>query len=260
MKSTLVLIKNLIMLKPTAASLIENIVNIVLGRSSRRLILRDGIEVYAPGNHPLIEMTSEIFYQNSYSSNNLFFDGNGIVIDIGANIGIFSLLAARETKNLVYAFEPDPQNVYLLKKNLGANNIKNVVVSEIAVCDDIGHKELYLNSHPGGHSLFRQTKGNPRQKCLSVATTTLRDIIDTNHLTAINFLKIDCEGSEGVILQSTTIDYLQKINQIALEFHDNVSTLTHCQIQDLLHQAGFVTQLKWDCQGPFGFIYASQKR
>lgn len=248
------------MLKPTAASFLENILNIAFGKSSEKLILRNGIELYAPGNHPLIEMASEIFCHRCYTSHNLLIDSNDIVVDIGANIGIFSILAANQTNNLIYAFEPVPENVKLLKKNIRANGLKNVNVNEIAVCSSPGPKKLYLNNNAGGHSLFDHNKSEPLKNCLTIAATTLQDILDRNNLARVNFLKIDCEGAEGVILKSTAREYLQKIEQIALEFHDNVSVLNHCQIQDILHQAGFATRLKWDGQSPFGLIYAFQKR
>jgi len=260
MINTLRLVKNLIWLKPTAASFFENLINIGFGKSAEKLMLRNGIQLYAPDRHPLVEMASEIFRQNCYTTLNLLVGVNGIVVDIGANIGIFSILAANKTNNLIYAYEPVPQNVKYLKKNLRANGLKNVNVNQTAVCNNRGQVELYLNKNAGGHSLFMPKDSKPIKKCLTVAATTLQDIFDSNKLSRVDFLKIDCEGAEGVILQATAPEYLQKIGQIALEFHDNVSTLSHCRIQDLLHQAGFATQLKWDGQSPFGLIYAIQKR
>ena len=259
MIDTLRRIKSLIALKPTAASFLENILNIGFGKSSEKLMLRNGIKLYAPGNHPLIEMAAEILYQNCYTSHRLFIAANDIVVDIGANIGIFSILAARRTNNQIHAFEPVPKNVQLLKKNIRENGLKNVSINQTAVCDRPGQTELYLNNHAGGHSLFVSNNKKQLKNCLTVAATTLPDIIDSNKLSRVDFLKIDCEGAEGVILKSTATEYLQKVKQVAIEFHDNVSILSHQQIQDILHQAGFATQLKWDGRSPFGLIYGLQK-
>ena len=62
--------------------------------------------------------------------------------------------------------------------------------------------------------------------------------MDDNKIERINFLKMDCEGAEGLILSSTPIDYLKKIEKIAMEVHYN-SSLNYSQIQSLLESAGF---------------------
>ena len=82
--------------------------------------------------------------------------------------------------------------------------------------------------------------------------------MDTNRLDRVDFLKMDCEGSEGAILLSTPADYLKRIGRLAIEFHDNVSAVAHDQIQALLEQHGFRTALRWDGASPFGFLYARQ--
>jgi hypothetical protein len=80
--------------------------------------------------------------------------------------------------------------------------------------------------------------------------------MDGNNLEQIDFLKIDCEGAEGPILQSTPNSYLKRIRKIALEFHDHLSELNHKDIQNILKGAGFNIRLKWDEKSPFGYIYA----
>lgn len=70
---------------------------------------------------------------------------------------------------------------------------------------------------------------------------------------------MDCEGSEGSILMSTPMHYLKRIRKISLEFHDNVSSLKHNDIQKLLGEAGFVTKLNWNGESPFGYIYGKRQ-
>jgi hypothetical protein len=67
---------------------------------------------------------------------------------------------------------------------------------------------------------------------------------------------MDCEGSEGFILTSTSEEYLRRIRKIAIEFHDNVSILHHSQIKELLENLGFAVDLRWEGNGPFGYLYA----
>jgi FkbM family methyltransferase len=179
-------------------------------------------------------------------------------VDIGANIGIFSMLAAASLSSRVFAFEPHPENIRFLRRNVSANRMVNVTVFESAVSDLSGWQRLYINTNAAGHSLYATTPADCGCDDVWVPTTTLPEIMDTNHLDRIDFLKIDCEGSEGAILLSTPADYLKRISRLAIEFHDNVSTIAHEQIQTLLEQHGFRTALKWDGASSFGFLYACQ--
>jgi len=82
--------------------------------------------------------------------------------------------------------------------------------------------------------------------------------MDNTHIDQIDFLKIDCEDSEGSILQSAPGAYLKRVRKIAMEFHDHLSELYHSDIQNILERAGFTTRLKRDTKSPSGYIYAWQ--
>ncbi len=79
------------------------------------------------------------------------------VVDIGANVGFFSLLAARlvGTAGRVYAFEPEPQNFALLTKNIALNGYTHVVAYRKAVWRRAGLVKLYLSNalDTGAHTL-----------------------------------------------------------------------------------------------------------
>ena len=62
---------------------------------------------------------------------------DAVVVDIGAHIGFFSVMAAKIAREL-YSFEPNPDNV-LLRTNLAINGIGNVVVAQEAVADKPGY-------------------------------------------------------------------------------------------------------------------------
>jgi len=84
------------------------------------------------------------------------------------------------------------------------------------------------------------------------------NIMDEYSLSQIDFLKLDCEGSEGAIFASTPREYLRRIRKISLEFHDNVSSLRHEEIQRLLEDMEFQTALRWNGKSPYGYLYAGQ--
>jgi FkbM family methyltransferase len=211
-----------------------------------------------PANHPLLQMAEEIFHARLYTPDGWDLQAGGVVVDIGANIGVFSLLAAERQSSRVFAFEPYPENIRFLKQNVSANRMMNVTICESAVSDLSGWQRLYVNTNPAGHSLYVTSAVDGGPDDVRIPTTTLPEIMDTNHLDRVDFLKIDCEGSEGAILLSTPADYLKRIGRLAIEFHDNVSVIPHDEIQALLEQHGFRTALRWDVATPFGFLYARQ--
>ena len=120
------------------------------------------------------------------------------VIDIGANIGYYSLIFAKLVgKNgKVYAFEPDPENFRLLVKNILENKYKNIVPIQKAVTNKSGKIKLYHSmEHRGIHSVY---KLRGERKIIEVNTTTLDQFI--NNKTKLQVIKMDIEGSECLAL------------------------------------------------------------
>lgn len=117
------------------------------------------------------------------------------ILDIGAHIGYYTLLAARLVgdKGKVYAFEPAPRNFELLKKNIKENGYSNVVLINKAVADMDGESKLFLNNeNTGDHRIY-----NPQdqRKFIKIQTVML-DSFFKNKSTKVDFIKIDVQGSE----------------------------------------------------------------
>jgi len=110
------------------------------------------------------------------------------IVDVGANIGVFTVLAARRFPNAkVYAIEPEVENFALLQENIRLNNLSNVTLLQKAVAKEKGTARLYLGA-PDSHSLY----GSGVYE--EVETVLLSDFGD------IDVLKIDAEGVERDIL------------------------------------------------------------
>lgn len=126
-----------------------------------------------------------------------------IVVDIGAHIGYYTLIAAKLVGNTgkVYAFEPDTKNFQLLKKNVMQNGYRNVVLVNEAVTDKNGTARLFLNSeNTGDHRIF-DTGG--ARKSLVIRTTTL-DNFFAGKEKKVDFIKMDIQGSEANAFQGGT--------------------------------------------------------
>jgi FkbM family methyltransferase len=123
-----------------------------------------------------------------------------VVLDVGANLGYYTLLLARlvGAEGKVFAFEPDPNNFRLLKKNVRANGYRNVVLVQKAVADRSAVTRLHLSpDNKGDHRLYDSGDGRP---VINVETVALDDYF-ADHEGAIDFIKIDIQGSEAAALR-----------------------------------------------------------
>ena len=129
-----------------------------------------------------------------------------VCLDIGANIGYFTILMAKQCR-WVYAFEPEPSNMELLGKNLWANRIENVSGIKAAVSDKVGDTELYLcDVNNGMHRLYKS------RFCTKLIDV---DTIDVDSMALEpNFIKMDVEGAE--------LDALKGMEQTLNKYHPTI--------------------------------------
>lgn len=145
------------------------------------------------------------------------------VVDVGANIGYFTLLAASLVgeKGIVYAFEPSPANFKLLQKNLIANwYTGRVRCFSIALLDQAGQRNLHMaSSLPCNSSLFlAESAGAPvhLDETVRVTTKALDEIVQD----PVDVIKIDAEGSEPFILEGMKVTLARSPGvQIVMEFN-----------------------------------------
>jgi FkbM family methyltransferase len=123
-----------------------------------------------------------------------------IVIDIGVNIGYYTLIFAGLVgeSGRVFAFEPDPDNFVLLNRNVKENKFENVVLINKAVSDKNGKTRLYLSeNNKGDHRIY--DSGESR-KSIMVETVCLDEFLK-DYKDKINFVKMDIQGAEGNALK-----------------------------------------------------------
>jgi len=120
-----------------------------------------------------------------------------VVLDIGANIGYYTLIFAKlvGTEGKVFAFEPEPTNFALLAKNLRINGYTNVVLVQKAVSDKTGKLKLYLHDAPT-HSIHNRYDA---RASIEIEATRLDDYFK-HYDRKISFIKIDVAGAEPTVL------------------------------------------------------------
>ena len=149
------------------------------------------------------------------------FEQNTIFFDVGANVGIFSIYAALKKNCNVFAFEPSIFNLGPLTKNIQLNNLeKKITIITAPVSDKSSiHPFQYSSIEVGGaHNTFKENygfDGNPLRKKYEymVAGISLDDLIKFYKLKNPNYLKIDVDGIEQLILRGS-LNMLQNLNSI----------------------------------------------
>ncbi len=161
-----------------------------------------------------------------------------IVIDIGAHIGLFTLLAASKGSK-VFSFEPDPSNFEHLLDHLKVNkNLSKLVKAKnYAIWKKKGSIVFYRYTSSVSHSIITRPDKSLADK-IKVKTITLNDVISDNNINKIDFLKIDCEGAEYDVLSSLHDENWPLIKHIVMEVH-NFGNFKVKILKQLLENRGF---------------------
>jgi FkbM family methyltransferase len=153
----------------------------------------------------------------------------GLVLDVGANSGIFSLLSAMFAEKVI-SLEPHPDNYRRLEKNVMKNCVKNVLPLNKALWTERGAIDIHEGTHSAEHSIYSKL-GKP----IKVSTTTIEELI--NDFGDIDLLKIDIEGAEFPIFENLSSPILERINAVVGEVHLDYGDLN--TIIDKLKANGF---------------------
>lgn len=145
----------------------------------------------------------EIFEENVYRWNPSELPPNPVVVDVGANVGVFSSLALQSEARVV-AVEPFSENVERLKANLDGQ-----VMLVAAAMGQSGAVDV----KPGASDRSNATTAPGTE----VRSMTLTELMAECSLDHIDFLKVDCEGCEYEMFKEAPLD---RVDRIAMEFHN----------------------------------------
>jgi FkbM family methyltransferase len=159
------------------------------------------------------ELYHEVIVNNSYAITPEICKDREF-IDIGANMGMFSILASTLGASKVIAIEPVSSTVETLEENIKQAGIHNIFVHKNIVSNVSGETvKIGLQDKCGHNSVY-----SPSEDYEEVKTIYLKDIL--NLLSTDNiFLKIDCEGGEYDILLNADPKDMARITTIAIEIH-----------------------------------------
>ena len=155
-----------------------------------------------------------------------------IVLDIGLNIGVFTIYALSKNAQKVYGFEPEVDNFKLATTNISLNNFKEPQYSlhNVAVVGNQDKQRSFsvnVKKNKGGHSLIHK-RG---RASVTVNCSNINDILKRIKPTVI---KMDIEGGEYECLKS--IDSFVGVREMQLEFHHAHlnDTKTHTKYNEIV--------------------------
>jgi FkbM family methyltransferase len=179
-------------------------------------------------------------------------------VDLGANEGFFSVIAARAVgpTGRVLAIEPQSRLGPVIRRNLELNDAANVTLAQVAISAEAGVAEFNLapDTNSGSSGLSRATRyANPTQ---SVRTLTLDLCLQEHALTMVDVMKIDIEGYEyEAVLGAKELFRTLKVRRLLIEIHDKLLSARGLRPQDI---SDFLLSCGYERQERLGFeVYTS---
>ena len=148
---------------------------------------------------------------------------NDTIIDLGANIGYWTLFFAQNVgdNGKIFAFEPEPSLFELLKKNVNVNNFLNVITIQKAVSNKTQKTKLFLSHNPNDHRIYDPSD---ERKSIEIECIRLDDYFK-NFNGEINFIKSNIQGADfaailgmpEIIKKSKNLEIIAEYSSALLE-------------------------------------------
>ena len=198
---------------------------------------------------PLYDTIAEIVEHDCYQLDQIDFSNSadGLILDIGAQIGTASVVLSSLHRGKILCFEPVPENCRFLQMNLEANQIANAVIVPAAVTDQDGFAEFEIdpNSSVAGRAAgLMATDPRVFSQSLRVKSVTLRTALKDFPSQAIHLIKMDCEGGEYSIVDQITPELQPRIRNMTFEVHDLDRARNARVLTEKLKRLGFRVRYK----------------
>lgn len=161
---------------------------------------------------------AEVWIHQVYSPPDYPIRETDVVVDLGANVGFFSVLAGKKARlGRVFAVEPCAENYRKLQANVAANHLTNVTPLRLAIGGTSGERTLFLNQDTVSHSL---SSGWGTDQSETVDCITLTELYRKCGIRGVDFLKVDVESAEGEILLNCPKEVIASIRTLVMEVHE----------------------------------------
>jgi FkbM family methyltransferase len=211
-------------------------------------------------NKPIVDFTNEepiymnykeFFVEGIYNSLNI--DNLNVVIDIGANVGLFTKYMLYKNAKKVFCYEPNKSAFDCLSKNYQNNS--SVFLNNLAVSTNNDKLRLYLDVN---NTLVSSAKRNTSD-FYDVDSITLKQILTQHNLEKVDLIKIDIEGMEYELIAHMEDDVFDKVNSFIIEYHDVESMDKYIGVKTLsekLKEKGYSVKFGDNLFKNCSFLYA----
>ena len=226
--------------------------------TSYRLELRNGLRVDAPTDLSLLYLVREVWFRDCYHVRGL--SGAATIIDIGANIGMFSLHAGTNLPGArLIALEPSARAHGFLCRNLEQNGRKARTLNCAAGATS-GEADLYWRGSETLNTLFsRDPLGGRPVAYARTAVISLDELFRTENIETCDLLKLDCEGAEYDVVFHASSETLARIRRVAMEYHIGYNEHTPQQMEAFLEAHEFEVKTLAARYDGTGYIYARNR-
>jgi FkbM family methyltransferase len=213
-----------------------------------RVVERDGARaVFATPNRQTLWRADTLFTKEPDTIEWIAgFDAADVLVDVGANVGMYAIWAAKTRGVRVFAFEPESQNYALLNRNIQANGLDGLVRAYcIALSDSAGLGPLHLSDlgaggscHSFGESLDHHNRPRASAFTQGSVSATLDGLVASGAIPVPTHVKVDVDGIEPKVIaggRSTLAD--RRVRSVLIEINSTLDE--HWEIVDLMLALGF---------------------
>lgn len=233
-----------------------------LGHPRSQIVFRSGVSLAAPVDEPLLGLIQEIWADRCYAVGEPDAPAGGVIVDIGAHVGVFTAWAATHYKGLrVVALEPSSRMCAALRENVAASRLHDVTAVQAACGARAGQATLYSRGAEGMNSLYKTDNyGSAFRSLETVQVVTLDEVFSRFAIERCALLKLDCEGAEYDILFNAAGGTLARIDRIAMEYHVGLAPGCPQALQDFLEGRGFTVRYSPLADEEGGYLHAVRRR
>lgn len=230
-----------------------------------KLYLPYGLKCLYNASEQIDGSISDVFFEKEYYLlDNYEVSKGDIVVDVGAFVGLYSILSAKLAgrNGLVISIEPEPHSFCLLTNNMKLNNLKvNTVQLNMALSDENGKITLYVPKFSSGSTvhldhLLSQTITEYTKA--GVETRTCDYLLKSLKVDHVDIMKIDVEGAEISVLRGASYALKNRfIDKLVIEVHKTINSPE--MVMAYLKSKGYITDAYIDINARKGMLYAFPK-
>lgn len=190
-------------------------------KQMHRLGLKSGLMLNVNKNQGDLTTLFEVFIDEDYEFGENTNEKINI-IDIGANVGYFSLYISKKFPNAkIFSFEPFPDTFVRLNEHFSGNKVKNVTPFNLAVSDFDGKSKFYSFEWTGCNTLIDGEFDESQSKVTEVSCVKFDRLRELTGAEKFDYAKIDCEGSEYPMLLNSSDEAIKAVKKYIIEVHNS---------------------------------------